>query len=439
MAKKREILGWATFDVANSAYTTIIVTVLFNSIFSEIIVGPDPGTEGSTATYARGNLWWSFIIAASSLLAALLSPLFGALSDVTSHRKRYLALSVGICSVATSLLWFVSPGQVWFAAILVVIAGFGFSLSENFIASFLPHIATPANIGKISGLGWGLGYFGGLGSIVLVQAVTGSTASIEYYDQLRWVGPLTGFFFILFSLPTFIFVKEPAVALSNEQALVPAIKKSYAEVRQTLRKLGDYRDLTRFLVSFTFFSGGLAIVISFAALFGKQVYAVEGEWRTIFFVSLQLTAAAGAFLFGWIQAHIGALRAVNITLAIWIATILAIWWLEPLAALLGVSDLRLMFVIIGNFAGLCLGATQASSRALVGLMAPPERSGEFFGFWGLAGKIASIVAILSFGFLQSFFDLRTAMLICSSFFIIGLLINLGVDEKRGHEAALQSS
>jgi len=435
VTKRREIFGWAMFDVANSAYTTIIVTVLFNSVFSEVIVGPDPlapgAAAGSDPSYSWGNLLWSIVIATSALLAAILSPLFGALTDVTHSRKRFLAFSVALCSGATCMLWFAGPGDILLASALVVIAGLGFSLSENFIASFLPHLSTPENIGKISGLGWGLGYFGGLGSIVLVQAVTGSTASPEHMEQLRWVGPLTGIFFVLFAIPTFLLVSEPARALGEERALKSAIRKSYSEVAHTLRDLSRYKDLTRFLTSLFFFSGGLSIVISFAALFGKQVYGIEGQWRTIFFVTLQLTAAGGAFLFGWLQSRIGAMPAVNITLFIWIGTILAIYFLEPLAALLGVADLRTMFIIVGNFAGLCLGATQASSRAMVGLLSPPERSGEFFGFWGLSGKLASILAILTFGFLQRMFDLKTAMLLCASFFVVGLVLNFTVDEKRG--------
>jgi len=431
MVRRREVFGWAMFDVANSAYTTIIITVAFNSIFAGLIVGPDAGTADK---YSWGNFLWAAVVSTAAFLAAVLSPLFGAMSDVSSARKKFLALSVALCSGATAALYFIRQGDVEAAAALIIISNLGFSLSENFISSFLPHISTPKNIGKISGLAWGMGYFGGLLSIILVQSATGLVYESQHYESLRLVGPLTAAFFIVFAVPTFLFVREPTVALSHTTNLRQAIINSYKELGATFRNLRHFRDLTRFLTSFFFFQGGLAIVISFAALYGKQVIGIEGKWQTIFFVGLQLTAAAGAFSFGFLQDRIGALRSINITLVIWITTIVLIYFVKPLSAVFEV-DPKLMFIMVGNFAGFCLGATQSSARALVGLFSPPERSGEFYGFWGLAGKMAAVTATITFGFLQRVFSLENAMLFCSSFFILGFLLNLGVDEKRGRTAA----
>ena len=240
----------------------------------------------------------------------------------------------------------------------------------------------------------------------------------------------------MFAIPTFLFVREPKNESKSSSTLIVTIKKSYLELGQTFGNLRKYRDLARFLLSFFFFQGGLAIVISFAALYGKQVIGIEGKWQTIFFVGLQLTAAAGAFTFGFLQDKIGALRSVNITLVIWIATIVAIYFVKPMAEYFNNMDPKLLFVIVGNFAGFCLGATQSSARALVGMFSPPDRSGEFYGFWGFSGKMAAVSATLAFGFMQRIFSLENAMLMCSLFFIVGFILNLGVNEKRGREAAL---
>lgn len=425
---RREVFGWAMFDVANSAYTTIIITVAFNSIFAELITGPD--TPGGS-TFTRGNWLWAVVVSSAAFLAAILSPLFGAMSDVSQSRKKFLGFSVALCAGATAGLYFVEPGQVAFAASLIILSNLGFALSENFISSFLPHISNESNIGKISGLAWGLGYFGGLLSIVIVQAATGLNYRPENFELLRLVGPLTALFFVVASIPTFIFVREPKVALANTHTFKDTVIKAYRELGATLRHLADFQDLARFLVSFFFFQGGLAIVISFAALYGKQVVGIDGKWQTIFFVSLQLTAAAGAFSFGWLQHHIGALKSVNITLGIWITTILMIFYLKEISSWFPTTDTKAIFIVIGNFAGFCLGATQSSARALVGMFSPPDRSGEFYGFWGLAGKLASVTATLTFGALQKFFNLQNAMLMCSLFFVVGLLVNLRVNEKRG--------
>ncbi len=428
--KKREIFGWCLFDVANSSYTTTIITVFFGRIFAEVIVGPNADNPDS---FAYGNLLWSWLLGASWFLTAILGPFFGAMSDVGGRRKLFLAFSVLLCSLATAMLYTAAPGMIVWAALLVIISNLGFSLSENFIAAFLPHISTPQNIGKISGWSWGLGYIGGIGSIILCATIVNvEEYSAATFYALRWVGPVTAVFFLVFSLPTFLFVREPRAMVASSFALKSALSNAYHEFFSTFKKLRDFPDLARFLLSFFFFFGGLSIVISFAAIYAAQVVGItSGKWQTIFFLVINLSAAVGAVGFGYVQSRLGALKTVNLTLVVWIATVLMIYFLEDLGRLLGVSDLKLLFIGVANFAGVCLGATQSAARALVGLFSPPERSGEFFGFWGLAGKLSAVFSVLVFGFLQTVLSLHASMLACVSFFAIGLLLNRTVNEARG--------
>lgn len=426
MARRREIFGWCLFDVANSSYTTIIITVAFNVIFVQLIVGPD---EGTTNLFSRGNFLWSVIVSLSAFVGAVLSPLMGAMSDVSTKRKAFLGFSAVICSLGTAMLYFVSPGAIFLASFLIIITHSAFALSENFISAFLPHLSTPETIGKISGWGWGLGYLGGLGSIVLCGQLVGFEFTMENFENLRLVGPLAGLFFLLFSIPTFLFVKEPQTPRTST-SLKQSIFAAYGQLLHTFTKLRHYGDLARFLLSFFFFQGGLMIVISFSALYGQQVVGISGALFTLFFVSLQITAALGSIFFGYLQDRIGALRTVNLTLVVWILTIIAIYFLEPIGKILGVTNLKILFLIIANFAGLCLGATQASVRAIIGLFSPRNQSGEFYGFWGFSGKLAAVFGVLVFGSVQTILDLRTALLACVSFFIIGLLLNSTVNQKR---------
>ena len=429
MSKKKQILGWCMFDVANSSYTTIIITVAFNVVFSQLIVGPD---SDNPETYSRGNFLWSMTIATAALLTALSAPLMGALSDIGKRRKLFLAGSVAVCCGATALLYFASPGAIALAACLIIISNIGFSFSENFISSFLPHLVPVQQMGRVSGLAWGLGYFGGLASIIVIQSLTGLDYRIENFANLKWIGPATAAFFLLFSLPTFLFVAEPKVAKKDQsQSLAGLVKSGYRSVLDTLHHLNDYRDLARFLLSMLMFQAGVSIVISFAALYGTQEAGITGKWQAIFFITLQLSASTGAILFGFVQNKLGALRSINVTLVIWIITILLIYFLDDLAKLLRVQETQPLFIVVGNLAGLCLGATQSCARALVGMFSPAAKSGEFFGLWGLAGKFAAVLGIVMFGVLQTIFTLKTAMLACSTFFILGLFINQKVDEAAG--------
>jgi UMF1 family MFS transporter len=176
------------------------------------------------------------------------------------------------------------------------------------------------------------------------------------------------------------------------------------------------------LLSFFFFQAGLSIVISFAALYGTQEVGIAGAMFTLFFITLQLTAGFGAILFGYLQDRLGPMKALNLTLYIWILTIVLIYLLKPIASSLSI-DPKILFIVFANFAGLCLGATQASARAIVGWLSPSNQSGEFYGFWGLSGKLAAVAGVLAFGGLQSLLPLKTAMLVCSVFFVVGLVIN----------------
>ncbi len=411
----RPLVGWCLFDVANSSYTTLIITVAFNVIFTSLIVGPS-----ATGSYAEGNALWAWALAGSWAMVALLGPYFGSLSDERRWRKKLLIASVALCAVASSGLYFVRPGDVWLAILLVVLSNIGFSFSENFISAFLPSLASKEAMGRISGLAWGLGYLGGLAAIVLCSWATGLDYRMENWERLRWVGPLTAAFFITASLPALFWLKEPqdkGYRTSGFELLFRGFVR--------LRALPN---LARLLFSFFFFQGGLGIAISFAAIYGQQVVGLDGQWQAIFFISLQLTAAAGALGFGWLQSHIGGIRTLNLTLVLWVVTLVLIYALDVVSSVLGIADKRVAFVMVGNLAGLGLGATQACTRALVGQMAPQEHSGEVFGLWGFAGKLAMVFSLIGFGALQAVFSLQAALLLCCGFFIIPLILNHWISE-----------
>ena len=415
-----ELPSWCLFDVANSAYTTIIVTVAFNVIFTKLIVGAD-----ATGALTRGNTLWAWVLAASWGTVALLGPPLGSWSDSRARRKQLLAASVILCCAASFALCTVSPGDVGWAIALVFLSNVGYSLSENFISAFLPHVARPDQMGRVSGLAWGLGYFGGLGSILLCRHFTGLDYSLENFDRLRLTGPLVAAFFAIASLPALLFLREPRSAAYGEKMAGPV---------QTWRRLRGLPDLAALLTSCFFFQGGLAIVISFAAIYGEQELRLSGADQALFFVSLQLTAAAGAFGFGALQSRWGGMRALNLSLWVWVVTVVLIYALKQWTAWVGISE-RVAFLIVGNLAGLCLGGTQACARALVGQFSPAARAGEVFGLWGFSSKLSMVFALFFFGMIQSAVGLRLSLVFCAALFGASLLIHLRIDEKRGRRAS----
>ncbi len=407
LAPRKEIFGWAMFDFANSSYTTVIVTVVYSVVFPKLIVGDAPD-------FRQGNLLWSVALSLSYALVVLTAPVLGAIMDHAGHRKRWLAGSWLVTVVATAALWFATPEHVWLAVLLVVLSNFGFAVGESFTASFLPELGPPESLGKISGAAWGLGYFGGLCSAAAVLFGLGPQTA-ENFENMRLVGPVTAAFFFFGALPTFLLVKERA----TPRPLPPGttwLTLGFRQLRGTLGSLGSLRDLMMFFLSFFFAMAGLTIVISFAFIYGDQVIGWSATTQTLMFVVTQLTGAAGALGFGYVQSRIGDMRTYSLTLLVWTATVLLIAFAVPLSTALGVEAEHL-FLVVGCFAGACLGATQSAARTLVALMSPPERMGEFFGVWGLFGKLASIVGLLSLGFLQSALGLQNAILVCAAFFL----------------------
>ncbi|EGV32879.1 major facilitator superfamily MFS_1 [Thiorhodococcus drewsii AZ1] len=430
-ASRREILGWAMFDFANSAYTLLIITVVFGDLFTRVIVGDAPD-------YRLGNLLWSLALAISYLMVVIASPVAGAIMDYTASKKRFLFASYALTVVTTALLYWAAPGYVWIGMLLLILSNFAFSIGESFIASFLPDLGPPEDLGKISGFGWALGYIGGMIAALFVLFVLGEV-SAENFERIRWVGPWTAVFFLVAAIPTFLWVRERG----RPRPLPPGaslVGVGISRVRQTLAHLRQHRDLAVLLIAVFFSMSGISIVITYAFIYGAQVIGWDASVRTLMFVLVQLTAAAGAFGFGYIQDRIGALRTYLLTLIMWILAILLIYLTPSIAELahdrLGLDwEAQYVFLVVGCVAGASLGACQSTTRTLVGLFSPLSRSAELFGFWGLSMKLAGVFGLLAIGLLQAAFGLRQALLFCVLLFAVALLIARHVDETRGRAVA----
>lgn len=431
LAPKREIFGWAMFDFANQAYTLLIITVVFGDLFTRVIVGDAPD-------YRMGNLLWSLALAISYFLVVLSGPLLGAAMDYSARRKQFLLVSYWLTITATALLYFVEPGWIIPAIMLIIVSNFAYAIGENFIASFLPDLGPREALGWISGLGWALGYVGGLVASVFTLYLLGDV-SAQNYERIRWVGPFAAGFFLVAAIPTFLFVRERGQRriLPRGQSLLGAgLRRLYL----TAREIARFRDLSILLVSIFFAMAGIYIIISFSFIYGSQVIGWEESVRAMMFVVVQITAAIGALGFGWIQSRIGAKVTYLITLLLWIAAIIAIWQTPGLTAvarsLLGVSwQAQYVFLFAGCLAGLSLGSSQSAGRALVGVLTPQGKAAEFFGLWGLASKLAAVFGILGLGLIQAWLGLADAILFCLVLFAMALLAVAPVNEARGSAVA----
>ena len=418
---RREVWSWAMFDFANSGYTTVVITTIFNVYFVNVVArNQDWGTFAWTAT-----------LAASYVLIILTAPVLGAYADAYAAKKRLLFLTTIGCIIFTALLFFVGPGDFWLAIVLVIFANFFFGSGENLIAAFLPELAKSKSLGKVSGWGWSLGYIGGMVSLGCSFAyVAWAQEQGQRADQFVPVTLLiTAFLFAISCIPTFLYLKERAQPQPHLHSR-SIVGEAFARLNDTIKHVRDYRDLVRFLVCLIFYQAGIQTVVVIAAIYAQQVMNFDPGDTMLLVVVVNITAALGAFVFGNIQDKIGHILTIALTLVGWIVMVLLAW---------GAED-RAMFWFAANIAGLCLGASQSAGRALVGYFTPALRRAEFFGLWGLAVKLSSILGPVTYGLVSwiSHGDHRLAMLITSSFFIIGLLILMGVNVQRGRQAALRN-
>ncbi|KKO46648.1 ABC transporter permease [Arsukibacterium ikkense] len=431
LAPKREIFGWSMFDFANQAYTLLIITVIYGDLFTRVIVADAPD-------YRLGNLLWSISLAISYLMVVVANPICGAVMDYSASRKRFLFSSYLLTVFTTALLYFVEPGWLWPAMLLIIISNFAYAIGEGFIASFLTDLGPRKALGWISGLGWSLGYIGGLIATAFALLFLGEV-SVENYPTIRWVGPFAAGFFLLAAIPTFVWLRERGV----KRQLPPGqsvINMAFTRLTTTWRAMHQFRDLRILLVSIFFAMAGVYIIIAFSFIYGAQVIGWDEQVRVLMFVTVQITAALGALGFGFLQSRIGAKVTYIMTLSLWLLAILAIWQTPLIAELcrqwFGVNwQAQYVFLVAGVLAGASLGSSQSAARALVGVFTPLAKSAEFFGFWGMATKLAAVFGMLGLGLMQWAFGLADAIIFCLVLFVVAIIAVLPIQEVRGSAVA----
>jgi UMF1 family MFS transporter len=427
--QKREIFGWAMYDFANSAFATTILAVIFNQYFATVVAGGERGVE-FFGFRLHGASFFTFSVALSMAISAVLSPLLGAVADASASKKKFLMVFCYTAVLFTGLLYFVQEGNYWRGAIFFIIANIGFAGGNVYYNAFLPEISNDENIGRISGLGWALGYIGG-GVLLAINLIM-----LKYPN---WLGFPAGYFtvqdcfvsvaiwWLIFSLPTFLLLRERA------QKALPSFGKGYfaegyQRLRHTFRRIRTFRELTKFLVAYLIYNDGIETVIVMASIFGAQVLKMETGEIILFFLMIQGIAFFGSIIFGFLADAMGNKRAVMISLGIW--SLIVLW-----AYKLGILwDPKTEYWILGVLAGLVMGGSQAASRSLQGIFTPDANSAEFYGFFAVSGKFASVFGPLIYGILIAMTgSVQSGILSVLLFFVAGMAILWTVNEKKGME------
>ena len=419
--RKREVFGWAMYDFANSGYTTVVTTAVFAAYFVGGVAGKAPW-----ATFA-----WTAALSISYAIVMLTMPSLGAYADLRAAKKKLLMLVTAGCVLSTAALSLAQPGSVALAMLLIIVSNTFYSWGESLTAAFLPELARPHALGKVSGWGWGFGYFGGMLTlgICLAYVLWAQKQGVPAHEFVPVTMLVTAAIYGLASVLTFRLLRERADP--NPQALRQGgLRASLQQLGRTFGQARRYRDFMWLMACAVFYQGGVAVAVALAAIYAEQVIGFQPQETMVLIFVLNLAAAGGAFAWGYFQDRVGHKLALGSTLVGWIATCV-------IAAL---TTTKGGFWWAAAIAGLCMGSSQSAGRAMAGMFAPRRQSAEFFGLWTFAIRAASIVGPLTYGAITwaTGGNQRTAILSTAALFVIGLVLLAKVDVQRGREAAMQA-
>ncbi len=412
---RRAIASWCLYDWANSSYNTIVMTFIFSVYFARGVVGDE----------VAGASRWSAALTVAGLLIALLSPVLGTVADRTGRRKPWMALFTGLTVAFCAALWWVKPdpSHALFALVCVVIGTVSFELANVFYNASLTALAPPRMLGRISGWGWGVGYFGGLACLVaalfvFVKSPAPLFGLLGTAEQapVRATALLAAAWYGLFALPFFLFVPDvPATGLGIRQAA----REGMATLRRTLAETRKYRNALRFLIASAIYRDGINTITAFGGIFAAHAFGMSFEEILIFAIALNVVAGVGAIGFSWVDDRAGAKPTILISLV----------GLTVFGVPLLLATEKLWFWVLALGLGAFFGPAQAAGRSMMARLAPPGMAGEMFGLYSLTGRMAGFIGPLAFGLAtEAFGSQRAGMASVVAFFIIGFGIMLTVRE-----------
>ena len=428
---KRTIFGWCMYDWANSAYVTTVVAGLLQSYFARVIVGTE-GIQIGESTVSATSLW-GYMIGFAAFLSFLFAPVLGAISDFSSAKKKFLLSFAYTGSLFATFLYFCQSGDVWQTVIIFVIAQVGYVGANVFYDAFLPQIASENKLDRVSAKGFSFGYIGGgLQFAIALGLVAGyRIIGIDQALAARIGISMAGLWWGGFTLFTLRLLKEDEVRTEipekhrSKPLILAYIAIGVERTLKTARKVRRFKHLLLFLIAFMVYNDGIQTVISMASIYGTEELKLSVTVLMTTLLVIQIIAAVGAPLFGWLGDKIGTKRAVMLSLALWSGVVTYAYFLHSATE----------FFVLGVIVGVVLGGSQALSRSLYGSMVPEEASAEFYGFYSVFSKFSAIWGPIAFAVIRQVTGTaRISIISLMLFFIVGLILLSFVNEEKARQA-----
>jgi len=417
---QRVVNAWAMYDWANSAFAVVILTAIFPVYFRALVINAGAAPETATA-------YWAYTTSLSLLLVAVIGPVLGAAADVLGAKKRFLAMALSLGVLGTVSLAFLSSSEYLLGSLLFAVANLGFAGGNVFYEALLPQVARSNDLDRVSARGYAFGYLGG-GLLLVINALW------LYRPEWFWMADRSialracfvsvGFWWLIFALPLFRAVAEPAVHGRPRSLL--ALSNSFARLVQTFRQIRRYRELTIFLGAFWLYNDGVSTIIKLAAAYGDEIGVDHNDMLGALILT-QFIGFPCSIGFGRLADYFGAKRTILAGLALYTVISVAGFFIR------NAWDFYALAIMVG----VVQGGTQALSRSLFATMVPKSRSAEFFGFFSTGEKVAGIIGPALFGFVgQLTGSSRWGIVSVTMLFVAGAFLLRRVDQAEGRRVAM---
>lgn len=373
---RRERWAWYLYDFGNSAYAAVVLLAVYSTYFQGKVVG---GAEGSRL--------WGLSVGIAMLVVAVISPVLGAIADYSASKKRFLLLFTVISCVFTGALVFVGEGDIWAGMLFFILAEIGYRSAQVFYNGLLPEIASPEEMGRISGNGWAIGSAGGILCLVLILPLivfVGGTMIV------RLSLLITAVFWAVSSIPIFLWLPErgkPQPLPAGESYLFVGFRRLW----RTIRSARQYQELVKFLGAFLIYNDGVIMALDFAAIIGAVLFGLNQQQLIIFVIIVQVTNVAGAWAFGAVADSTDCKRSLSASILLLIGVIIWMYFCRSIVE----------FFVIGAVAGFAMAGIQSVSRTMVGVISPPRQSAQFYGLFAVAGRTSSFVGPTVYGWVAA--------------------------------------
>ncbi|HEY9077228.1 MAG TPA: MFS transporter [Anaerolineaceae bacterium] len=415
---KKTTWAWVMYDWANSAFATTIMAAVLPTYYASVAASNLP--ENIRTAY------WGYTTSISLLLAAIISPILGAIADFRGTKKRFFSIFVILGVTGTALLYFVNTGDWLLASLLFILGDLGFAGSIVFYDSFLPHIASSDEVDKVSSQGYAMGYLGGgiLLAINLAMIMLAPSEQRALMSRLSFVS--VAIWWLIFTIPLWKWVPEPPFRiLKGEEKTANPVVVSFQRLGKTFREITRFRDLFLFLVAFWFYNDGIGTIIKMATIYGAEI-GIDNTTLIGTLLMVQFIGIPFAFLFGWLAKKLGTKRSIYLSLIVYtLIAIMGYFMSKPWH-----------FWALGFAVATVQGGSQALSRSLFSRMVPKSKSAEFFGFFSVSEKFAGIAGPIVFAIVSQIAGhSRLSIISLIVFFIVGALLLTRVNEKKGIQVA----